>query len=188
MLTLSFAPGKSATRDYLCGEVQTRDSYGYGTYEARLRTGRGSGLNAAFFSYIGPQQQKPHDEIDVEILLRDTSKVSLNTYVSGTPANGGRVAIPSSDRGFGTYAFIWEPDRLRWFVNGKLVHEAADTGRLPVTPQRMFLSLWGSDTLTDWMGPFNAPARPVTMEVDWIAFTKAGDPCRFPQSILCQER
>ena len=184
-LTLTFAPDKSAARDYVCGEVQTRESYGYGTYEARLRTGKGSGLNAAFFSYIGPQQQKPHDEIDVEILLKDPSQVSLNTYVSGTPMNGDRVSIPPSNLGFNSYAFVWGPHRLRWFVNGKLVHEAADRDRLPRTPQRIFLSLWGSDTLSNWMGPFEAPARPVTMEVDWVAFTKAGEPCRFPQSVLC---
>ncbi|MGB3313719.1 MAG: family 16 glycosylhydrolase [Albidovulum sp.] len=187
MLTLSFTPGKSATHDYLCGEVQTRESYGYGTYEARLKTGKGSGLNAAFFSYIGPQQQQPHDEIDVEILLKDTSQVSLNTYVAGKPFNGGTAAIPPADQGFNTYAFIWEPDRLRWFVNGKLVHEAADADQLPITPQRIFFSLWGSDTLTDWMGPFTPPTEPVTMEVDWIAYTKASEPCRFPQSVLCGE-
>ncbi|MEZ5778659.1 MAG: family 16 glycosylhydrolase [Paracoccaceae bacterium] len=186
-LRLRFAPGVTADHDYICGEIQTRQSFGYGTYEARFRTGAGSGLNAAFFSYIGPRQQKPHDEIDIEVLLKDPAKVSFNTYVSGKPANGRTAVIPPADKDFNSYAFIWEPDRLRWFVNGSLMHEAKGPAGLPLTPQRIFASLWGSETMTDWMGPFKAPQKPVAMEIDWIAFTKSGEPCRFDQSVLCDK-
>lgn len=185
VLRLAFLPAGSGERDYLCGEIQTRESFGHGTYEARLRTGRGSGLNAAFFTYIGPQQGQPHDEIDVEILLKDTGSASLNTYVSGTPQNGGTAPRRPSDQGFNTYGFVWEPDRLRWFVNGRMVHEAPSPADLPKAPQRIFLSLWGSDTFTDWMGPFAAPPGPVAMEVDWVAFTRSGEPCLFPGSLAC---
>jgi endo-1,3-1,4-beta-glycanase ExoK len=56
---------------------------------------------------------------------------------------------------------------------------------IPTNPQRVFFSLWGSDTLTDWMGPFVAPAGPIAMEVDWVAFTAQGEACAFPESVLC---
>lgn len=185
-LTLTFAAGKTAHHDYTCGEIQTRQAFGHGTYEARIRTGSGSGLNAAFFSYIGPQQGQRHDEIDVEILLRDTGRVSLNTYADGDPAYGATAALePAAAAGFNTYAFQWEPDRIMWFVNGKPVHTAQGPSGLPEVPQRIFASLWGSGTLTDWMGRFDPPAAPVTMEIDWIAFTSAGEGCRFEASVLC---
>lgn len=54
MLQLKFTQAKTGARDYACGEIQTTKTYGYGTYEARYRTATGSGLNSAFFTYIGP--------------------------------------------------------------------------------------------------------------------------------------
>src|SRR4029450_6815850 len=46
-LQLSFADGKSKDRNYVCGEIQTTKRYSYGTYEARIKAGTGSGLNSA---------------------------------------------------------------------------------------------------------------------------------------------
>ncbi len=184
MLQLKFLPKAADDAEHLCGEVQTNATYHYGTYEARMRTGKASGLNAAFFTYIGPVHKAPHDEIDFEILTRDTGRVSLNTYVSGTQQNGTTVPVePPTDAAFHDYAFIWEPDSIRWFVDGKEVHRA-DTN-LPVTPQKIFFSHWGTETLTDWMGPFETPDGPLLMEVDWAAFTPMGEECQFPESVLC---
>jgi endo-1,3-1,4-beta-glycanase ExoK len=172
---------------HVCGEIQSNAIYHHGTYEARIRTGKGSGLNAAFFTYIGPVHKKPHDEIDVEILTRDTGSVWLNTYVSGKQQNGKTAAVdPPTDTEFHTYGFTWAPDGIRWFIDGREVHRADKN--LPVTPQKIYLSHWGSDTLVDWMGPFTPPDGPVVMEIDWIAFTPLGAACQFPESALCQTR
>jgi endo-1,3-1,4-beta-glycanase ExoK len=95
VLRVGFAPVPKGARQYSCGEIQTRLAYGYGTYEARLKTPGGSGLNGAFFTYIGPQQGKPHDEIDFEVLLKDTSIVETTTFVNGKRAMA-RLAPGSS--------------------------------------------------------------------------------------------
>lgn len=192
MLRVGFAPQPKGERDNRCGELQTRKAYGYGTYEARLKTPSGSGLNASFFTYIGPQQGKPHDEIDFEVLLRNTGQVDTTTFVNGksgdgTTGSGQSHALPhASDSDFITYAFTWEPGRIRFYLDGKLVRTMDDPKTIPTNPQRMFFSLWGSDTLTDWMGSFAPVAAPIAMEVDWVAFTPLGDECAFDQSILCQ--
>lgn len=186
LLTLRFlpAPADEPTR-HLCGEIQSKAVYHYGTYEARIRTPTGSGLNAAFFTYIGPVHEAPHDEIDFEVLTRDTGRVSLNTFVSGAQQNGTTVPVdPPTDQAFHIFSFTWTPDSIRWFIDGKEVHRAETN--LPVTPQKIYFSLWGSDTLTDWMGPFIAPDGPLTMEVDWVSFTPLGEPCQFPDSVLCR--
>lgn len=191
-LQVGFAPQPKGERDYRCGEIQTRTAYGYGTYEARVRTPNGSGLNAAFFTYIGAQQGQPHDEIDFEILLRDTSSVDTTTFVNGVSGDGeigsGQThPLPHpavSD--FVSFAFTWEPDRLRYYIDGELVRTMSDPATIPSHAQRIFFSLWGSDTLVDWMGPFDPVDQPIAMEVDWAAFTPAGETCAFPQSILCQ--
>lgn len=185
-LELRFSKQKSDKRNYACGEIQSRHTYGHGTFEARFRTDTGAGLNAAFFTYIGPTHGKPHDEIDVEILTRDTSRVSLNTYVSGKPANGHPVPLPQpSDAGFVTYSFTWSATGIAWYVDGIRVHQTAPGSPLPVNRQKIYASFWGSDTFTNWMGEFTDPGRDLTMQVDWIAFTAEGDGCQFDASVLC---
>lgn len=188
VLRLSFLPDAApGATGHLCGEVQTHATHHYGTYEARIRTAKGSGLNAAFFTYIGPIHDAPHDEIDFEVLTRDTTKVSLNTFVSGAQQNGTSVPVdPPADEAFHDYAFIWEPGLLRWFVDGVEVHRA--DANLPVMPQKLYFSFWGSETFTDWMGPFEKPDGPLVMEIDWAAFTPAGAPCAFAESVLCKTR
>jgi endo-1,3-1,4-beta-glycanase ExoK len=186
-LRVGFAPQPKGDRQYRCGELQTRKAYGYGTYEARLKTPSGSGLNAAFFTYIGPQQGKPHDEIDFEILTRDTGHVDTTTFVNGKSGSGQSHALPRpSDSDFITYAFTWSPDSVRFYIDGQLVRTMDDPKTIPTNPQRVFFSLWGSDTLTDWMGQFAPVSAPIAMEVDWVAFTPLDGTCAFDQSILCR--
>lgn len=192
-LQVGFAPVPKGERQYRCGEIQTRTAYGFGTFEARLKTPAGSGLNAAFFTYIGPQQGKPHDEIDFEILLKDTGHVDTTTFVKGVSGDGqigaGQShALPRpSDSDFITYAVTWEPNQVRYYIDGELVRTIDDPKMVPSNPQRIFFSLWGSDTLTDWMGAFAPVTTPIAMEVDWVAFTPLGEGCAFDDSILCQE-
>jgi endo-1,3-1,4-beta-glycanase ExoK len=185
ILRLSFLPSTDGQPGHLCGEIQTKATFHHGTYEARIRTPKGSGLNAAFFTYIGPVHNAPHDEIDFEVLTRDTGRVSLNTFVSGTQQNGTTVPVdPPTDAAFHDLSFIWEPGSISWFIDGVEVHRAESN--LPVTPQKLYFSFWGSDTLVDWMGPFEAPQGPLVMEVDWTAFTPLGEDCQFPESVLCK--
>lgn len=183
VLTLAFEKRPYKEREYSCAEIQTHQRFDYGIYEARFRTDEGSGLNAAFFTYIGPVHKQPHDEVDFEVLTRDTSQVSLNTFVDGSPKNGAVVPVEGGTRQFNDYAFVWEEDRIRWYVNGQLVHTATDD--LPSHPQKIYLSLWGSDTFVDWMGAFEDPGRQVTMEIDRVAFTELGEPCQFDGSVAC---
>ncbi|MGB7240882.1 MAG: family 16 glycosylhydrolase [Sulfitobacter sp.] len=185
-LKLLFKPIKTEKRDYICGEIQSHQTYGYGTYEVRFKTEKGSGLNAAFFTYIGPQHKKPHDEIDFEVLTRDTSKVSVNTYVSGQPTNGKAVELPKrTDSGFITYAFTWDENGITWFVDGQEVHQTTPGNPLPTNPQKIYASLWGTEKFVDWMGVFEPPQGDVTFTIDWIAFTELGKECQFDASVLC---
>lgn len=185
-LTLGFTARQTGDRAYACGELQTRQRYGYGTYEVRMKSATGSGLNSAFFTYIGPTDKRPHDEIDFEVLGKNLNQVQLNQYVSGKGGNEKLVPVAGgADEAFNNYAFIWERNRLRYFINGQLVHTVTDPSKIPSNPQKIFASLWGSDTFKDWMGPFSY-AGPAEMKIDRIAFTALGEACRFPESILCK--
>ncbi len=187
ILQLGFANRRYKERDNMCAEVQTRPLFGYGIYEARIKAAAGSGLNSAFFSYIGPAQKQPHDEIDFEVLGRNPAEVQLNQFVSGKSVGGhARIEVPGgADKGFNDYAFVWEKDRLRFFVNGVQVGEETDPAKIPTHPSKIFLSLWGTDKLTDWMGAFEAGTE-ATVEVDRVAYTALGEPCQFPESLACK--
>lgn len=185
-LNLIFERRETEDRQYACGEIQTHARFGHGVYEARMRTARGSGLNAAFFTYIGPVHDRPHDEIDIEILTRDTSRMQLNVYVAGEGGNEKFVPLPGgSHDDFNDYAFVWEADRISWYLNSELVHSITDPARLPSNPQKIYLSFWGSDNLVSWMGAFADPGRPLALEIDHVAYTAPGDPCQFPESVAC---
>ncbi|WP_112833424.1 glycoside hydrolase family 16 protein [Hyphomicrobiales bacterium] len=186
ILELKFEEGKTGERNYACGEVQTRKRFGYGTYEARIKAADGSGLNSAFFTYIGPADKKQHDEIDFEVLGKNPAKVQLNQYVAAKGGNEKLADVPGgANQGFNDYAFVWEKERIRYYVNGELVHEVTDPAKIPANAQKIFFSLWGTDTLSDWMGTFNYKG-PTALQVDRIAFTAPGDKCQFAESVACK--
>ncbi|OCP21761.1 1,3-1,4-beta-glycanase [Ensifer sp. LC163] len=186
ILELKFEEGKTGERNYACGEIQTRKRFGHGTYEARIKAADGSGLNSAFFTYIGPADKKPHDEIDFEVLGKNPAKVQLNQYVSAKGGNEKLADVPGgANQGFNDYAFVWEKERIRYYVNGELVHEVTDPAKIPTNAQKIFFSLWGTDTLSDWMGTF-AYKGPTALQVDRIAFTAPDEKCQFAESVACK--
>ncbi|GLQ52758.1 family 16 glycosylhydrolase [Devosia nitrariae] len=193
VLNVGYAPVPAGERDNSCGELQTRQAFGHGTFEARLKTPSGSGLNAAFFTYIGPTQGVPHDEIDFEILLRNTSEVQTTTFVNGVSGDGEvgsgeHHELPySSDSDFIDFAVTWTPDKIDFYINKELVRTMTEPHTIPTNPMRVFFSLWGTDTLTDWMGEFERPVEPIAMQVDWVAFTALGEECAFDESVLCAQ-
>ncbi|ESZ25871.1 family 16 glycosylhydrolase [Mesorhizobium sp. L2C084A000] len=186
VLSLGFEKQTLKDRDYVCGEIQTKQRFGYGTYEARLKTDTGSGLNAAFFTYIGPSDKQPWDEIDFEVLTKDTSKVQVNAYIAGKGKNEKLVNVPGgTENAFNDYAFVWQKDSLRWYVNGQLVNTITDPAKLPSHAQKIFFSFWGSDTMKGWMGAFADPGRKLSLQIERVAFTALGEPCQFPESLAC---
>lgn len=172
-----------AKRPYGCAEIRTRAKLGYGLYEVRMRAAAGSGLNSAMFTYIGPPDQ-PHDEIDFEFIGKSPNNVQLNYFRDGQGNHGSIAPTPGATDGFHNYAFDWSPNAIRWYVDGKLVRTSTGAD-LPRAPGQLFLSLWnGSAQNEDWLGAM-AYKAPVFAAIDWIAFTKAGEPCAFPQSLRC---
>ena len=184
LLILRRAPDK--LRSHRCAEIRTHAAHGYGTYEVRLRSASGSGLNTAMFTYSGPPMTKVHDEIDFEFLGKNPLQVQLNYFVA---ARGGheKMAEIGADlsAGFNTYAFEWLPGTMRWFINGKLVRSEAGA-QLPSVAGQFFFSLWsGAPSIDGWLGAFDPAAGPVAAEIDWVGYTRPDEKCRFAGSVTC---
>ena len=68
------------TVPYSGGEYRSKEFYGYGRYEVRMKAIKNDGVVSSFFTYTGPSDNNPWDEIDIEILGKDTTKVQFNYF------------------------------------------------------------------------------------------------------------
>ncbi len=182
-MNLSLTTDGNDEFDLSCAEVQSNARLGFGTYEVRMKVPYAKGLNANMFSFIGEPQKKPHNEIDFEFLARDAPVLQTNFHTSESSANEEFHDV-LDDQTFRTYSFIWEEGRIRWYIDGDLIRTAGDA-TLPDEPQKMYLSLWSTDLLIDWMGRFDPASAPKVLEIDWVAFTPLGEDCAFEDSVLC---
>lgn len=160
-----------------CAEYRTREHLHYGRYEVSMKAARGDGLVTAFFIYTGPAFGDPWHETTIEILGRDTSRVQFTLFVDGEHYPTTIDLDFDAAEGFHTYAIEWLPDTVRWYVDGRLVHEnvAADQP-IPSVPGRIFTSLWnGADSLKDWLGSFRYDGEPITAAYEWIRYTPLGE-------------
>jgi len=174
---LRLADEGSDVRAISCAEIQSQDLFHYGRYEARMRTAAGSGLNTAFFTYIGPPLGvDEHDEIDFEFLGKDPHTVEVTFHRAGEQYDAIEVPLGfDASAEFHNYAFEWRPDGIKWFVDDKLVYETPPGTEVPLNPGKIFLSLWsGDESLNDWLGRFRYQG-PVTAQIEWVRFTPFSD-------------
>lgn len=166
---------------YKSGEYRSNDFYGYGLYEVRMKPASNIGIVSSFFTYTGPSDNNPWDEIDIEFLGKDTTQVQLNYYTDGT--GGHEVLINlgfDASAAYHTYAFDWEPGSITWYVDGNPVHTA--TANLPVTPGRIMMNLWPGTGVSSWLGDYDGTV-PLYAYYDWVKYTPAaGTPSPTPTS------
>lgn len=175
-LRISLVEQEVAGRPFASGEYQSEVFYGYGRFEARLKAAAAPGVVTGFFTYTGPTFDDPHDEIDFEFLGKSPRRVQLNYFTDGVGKHETDIDLGfDASKDFHTYAFEWRPDSIRWFVDGRLVHEETGTrGPLPSTPGKIYLHLWAGRDLDNWIGRFDYPGYPLVAEVDCVAFRPLG--------------
>lgn len=152
---------------YVGAEYRTSQKYSYGFYSVRMKPAKCSGVISSFFTYTG----RPWDEIDIEFLGDDTTKVQFNYFVNGV---GGHefmydLGFDASEE-FHEYAFDWQPDSITWYVDGEAVYRV--TGEMPSTAGNIMMNLWNvADYKADWAGKFDGTNLPVTAQYEWIGFS-----------------
>lgn len=153
-------------------ELQSRRNYGHGYYEVKMRAAPASGTVSGFFTYTGPPFGNPWDEIDVEILGAKPREVMFTYYRNGEKISHKHPLHFDATEQEHVYGFDWQPGFIRWYVNGVVAHEVVgDDLPLPITKQKLMVSLWGSEQLRSWVGPFDPATLPTSMAVDCISFS-----------------
>jgi len=147
---------KGRSLPYTAAEMKTPGKFGYGRYETIMQPARGSGLVTAFFTYTGEPFGDPHDEIDIEFLGSDTTKIHFNYFKNGRKIKPATFDLPfDASAKPHLYAFEWRPDGITWFVDGEPVYatETGDKG-IPSHPGKVMFSAWtGIPQMAGWHGP-----------------------------------
>ena len=163
ILTLSLTETENG---YAGAEYRSRSRFSYGYYSVSMKAAKCPGVISSFFTYTG----WPWDEIDIEFLGDDTTRVQFNYYTNG---KGGHEYVYELDfdasEDFHEYGFDWQPDSITWFVDGRAVYKA--TASIPSSAGHIMMNLWNvADTNADWAGKFNGDALPVHAQYEWIGY------------------
>lgn len=169
-------PELGREKPYMSGELQSRESFQYGYFEASMRLPRGDGVLAAFFTYTRPDGTSTWEEIDIEFAGSRPRLMEATYHVHGR-SEGEKLNLGfDPTQAFNTYGFEWTPDALRWYVNNRLVHEYRDAAIARMRrPQRLYLSMATPGGLSAWLGELDRSMEPWTLEVSCVAHARQYD-------------
>lgn len=155
---------------YSGGEFRSKDFYGYGKYEVSMKAAKNDGIVSSFFTYTGPSDNNPWDEIDIEFLGKDTTKVQFNYFTSsrGNHEYIYDLGFDASEE-FHTYGFEWYEDKIIWYVDGEAVHTA--NTNIPSTKGKIMMNAWCGTGVDSWLNAFDDANLPIIAEYQWIKYT-----------------
>ncbi len=134
LLTLSLT---QTGNGFAGAEYRSRTQFSYGYYSVSMKAASCSGVISSFFTYTGC----PWDEINIEFLGNDTTKVQFNYYTNG---KGGHEYVYElgfdASEGFHEYGFDWQPDSITWYVDGVSVYKATED--IPSHAGYIMMNLW----------------------------------------------
>jgi hypothetical protein len=140
-------------------------------------------VGGAFLYKYFPETQN-HSEIDFELLTNLPDQVQTNIYAN-EPLGVGHpefASIPQLDMAqFNTYRIEWLPDRVRWFVNNRLVKENSSV--VPREGLTLHLNFYAPEC--NWaiacdanLQPASSPANNKTyfFDIDWVRVKSSASP------------
>jgi len=155
-------------------ELQSKQTFGYGTYQFRARmsstsptpTGAGktvSGSDSAMFCFVNNSQT----EIDIEFCGNTPGILNLTNWRGLAAHTSDEPAIAGLDQGFHDYKMVWKAEMIQWYIDGTLV--ATHTTNVPSTPAFIMLNFWGTNS-PNW-GGLATPRVSRYMYVSLVQFT-----------------
>jgi GR25 family glycosyltransferase involved in LPS biosynthesis len=174
---------RSGVRNYTSASICSRQRFLYGRFEAEIRPANAPGVVTGIFLH----RNSPRQEIDIELLGRDTTKLLLNVYYNpgdngarfeygyrGTPVLIDLGFDASED--FHRYRVEWSPAVIRWFVDERFVHERFNWEPTPIPhlPMQFHVNLWPSRSvelagrLLDRKLPTSSTIRAIHLRVSLV--------------------
>jgi beta-glucanase (GH16 family) len=181
---LTLREERTAVREFTSASIATRRRYLYGRFVAEVRPSSVPGLITGVFLH----RNSPRQEIDIEFLGKDTTKMLVNVYYNpgedgaklefgyrGTPVLIGLEFDAAKD--FHTYEIEWCASFIRWRVDGRLVHERIEWDPTPVPhlPMQFNVNLWHSRSreLAAGLDRAKLPAQSAIRRIELLATSTA---------------
>ncbi len=191
---------KYGDMEYTSGRLDTRGKYApvYGRFEIRARLPSGKGLWPAHWlypqnrnwqmemlmhetvasgkeSYI-PEERPWYSEIDIMEFLGHEPDVVYGTlhyysFDGHKRTSSGKIKGPVDySEDFHVYALEWEPDSIKWFIDGQLIHSTASG--IPHTPHYLILN---TAVGGGWPGnPDSTTIFPQYHDIDYVRIYQKG--------------
>ena len=192
---------KYGSKEYTSGRLDTDGRFApvYGRFEIRAKLPGGQGLWPAHWLYpqgrdwlmekamedavaagkerLIPEERPWYTEIDIMEFLGHEPSVLYGTIhycaFDGTRRSSSGTWRSTVDytKDFHVYAMEWEPDSIRWYIDGNLIH--ATTSGIPHKPHYIILNtaIGGS-----WPGnPDSTTVFPQYHDIDYVRVYSRGD-------------
>lgn len=156
----------SVTRLFTSGEVRTLRTWTYGKFEVRAKAVGIRGYQSAIWMTAARETWPP--EIDImELLGKEPSNVYFTNHYSSQKDHqfdNGSFHGTDLTNNYHVYALEWEPNSIKWYVDGIKQYEVTD--HVPNEPLYLRLSL---SVGTEWAGqPDTTSNTPQTFRIDWV--------------------
>ena len=164
------------------GLIYTKNTYGYGTYEWRVRmsstatspTGAGSpvsGSVSAGFNYINNSQT----EIDFEFSAHQPGWLWMVNWYNTKPATGpydsqhtySMASVPDLTSAFHTYKFVWQSGKITYSIND--LFQTSHVTDVPTAPAYFMINHWGTNN--PWWGGAATVGTTRYFYIDWARYT-----------------
>ena len=126
------------------------------------------GIIGGFFTFAGPAGN--HDEIDVEALSNNFTKIQTNIYHNEPLDEGHPLSYPISGSlaDYHTYRIEWLPNMVIWKVDGREVRtEDSSSLLVPTKAMAMHLNIWAPTVNWPTGDPSLKPASSQGQDQTW---------------------
>ena len=168
-------------RSYTSAAISSCQRYLYGKFDALIKLAAVPGVITGMFLH----RSSPRQEIDIEFLGRESRKMLVNVFynpgIEGSKFDYGYRGTPilidlgfDAAEDFHQYSIEWSATYMRWFVDGRLVHERSNWEPTPIPhlPMQLYMNLWASRSreLTGRLAEGQLPTRSFIKCVEWCAW------------------
>jgi beta-glucanase (GH16 family) len=163
-------------KEYSSSSIVSQKHHLYGSFEISMKPIKGEGLISAFFLH----RNDPWQEIDVEFVGHDTTKILLNVYcnpgVVNTKYNYGVRGTPvlinlgfDASEDFHNYRIEWEYHEIRWYVDDRIIHVRKTWNPTPIPnlPLAIYANTWITNS-EDLAGKFDDKILPKSSLIRYI--------------------
>jgi beta-glucanase (GH16 family) len=150
-------------RSYISGLISSQPSFSQycGYFEIRAKIPGGKGMWPAF--WLVPADESWPPEIDVFESVGDSTHIYMTTHSSDQPAVGVETYV--TDGNFHTYAVAWDPQRVIFYVDGKMIA----TQKTPADFTKPMYMMANLAVGGNWPGNPDVTTRfPSIMTIDFI--------------------